>query len=84
MSSNVNKSLGDRNKGSYEKKDINSGLVGVGSPSALSGTWKALKTGLTTQVLSPKELKDNASFFKSPKYISMNKSEVIKKHGTNK
>jgi hypothetical protein len=47
------------------------------------GTWKALKSGLTVNtVVSPKDIKDKAALFKSPKYISINKSEIMSKPGT--
>ena len=47
------------------------------------GTWKALKSGLTVNaVVSPKDIKDKAALFKSPKYISINKSDVMGKPGT--
>ena len=46
------------------------------------GAWKALKTGLTNNMLSPKELKESSTLFKSPKYININKSEVLSKPTT--
>jgi hypothetical protein len=61
----------------YDRTIKEHGTTGMTSPTG--GAWKALKTGLTSNnMVSPKEIKDSASFFKSPKYISVNKSEVLK------
>lgn len=46
-----------------------------------NGTWKALKTNMTT-IVSPKDIRDKNVNFKSPKYISINKNQTIFKANT--
>lgn len=45
-----------------------------------SGSWKALKNNVSS-VYSPKDIKEKAALYKSPKYISINKNEPLAKTG---
>ena len=42
--------------------------------STLNSSWKPIKSTLTTAI-SPKDIKDKAAVFKSPKYINISKNE---------
>jgi len=67
----------------YPSKTINEGqkVVEKDGSSNLSSTltnntWKSIKTNLPQNVISPKDIKDKAALYKSPKYISINKVET--------
>lgn len=49
--------------------------------SGLSTSWKPIKSSLAT-VISPKDIKDKAGVFKSPKYINISKNESALKATT--
>lgn len=40
--------------------------------------WKGVKANVSS-VYSPKDIKDKTALFKTPKYININKSEVMSK-----
>lgn len=54
------------------EKDANGNL----SSTLTNNTWKSIKTNLPQTVISPKDIKDKAALYKSPKYISINKVET--------
>lgn len=54
------------------EKDVNGNL----SSTLTNNTWKSVKTNLPQNVISPKDIKDKAALYKSPKYISINKVET--------
>ena len=43
-----------------------------------SGSWKNLKSNVSS-VYSPKDVRDKAALYKSPKYININKNEPLTK-----